>query len=79
MERKKQHLDMNRTTNLNRLNDNGMRISNPDIKQRRRKYLLMAALMLAGTMTAQAADYVLAYVNGNTTYYLARNLSLIHI
>ena len=38
-----------------------------------RKYLLMAALMLAGTLTANAADYVLAYVNGNTTYYLARN------
>ncbi len=35
--------------------------------------MLMAALMLAGTLTANAADYVLAYVNGNTTYYLARN------
>ncbi len=38
-----------------------------------RKYLLMAAMLLAGTLTAKAADYVLAYVNGNTTYYLARN------
>lgn len=69
---------MNRTTNLNRLNDNGMRISNPDIKQRRRKYLLMAALMLAGTLTAGAQNYVfynssVGYLNNNNNALGVKN------
>ena len=34
---------------------------------------LLTLLALLAALPAQAADYVLAYVNGNTTYYLARN------
>ena len=33
-----------------------------------RKYLLMAALMLAAVLPAQATDYVITYTTGNTTY-----------
>ena len=36
------------------------------------KFLFTLALLLAAA-GARAADYVLAYVNGGTTYYLARN------
>lgn len=38
-----------------------------------RKYLLMAALMLAAVLPAQATDYVITYTTGNTTYYLGMN------
>lgn len=37
-----------------------------------RNFIMMAALLLAA-LPAKAEDYVLAYVNGGTTYYLARN------
>ena len=37
------------------------------------KRLLLALAMIVIGLPSQAADYVLAYVNGNTTYYLARN------
>ena len=37
-----------------------------------RNFIMTAALLLAA-LPAKAEDYVLAYVNGNTTYYLARN------
>ena len=36
------------------------------------RFALFLALLL-GTIGAKADDYVLAYVNGSTTYYLARN------
>ena len=45
---------------------------NSNMKQRLTRIALIATLILAA-LPAQAADYVLAYVNGNTTYYLARN------
>ena len=35
--------------------------------------LLLAAALLFAVLPGRAADYVLAYVNGGTTYYLARN------
>lgn len=35
--------------------------------------MLLLSALLAASLPAQAADYVLAYVNGGTTYYLARN------
>lgn len=35
--------------------------------------LVILALLLGVATTSRAADYVLAYVNGSTTYYLARN------
>ena len=37
------------------------------------RFTLLFVVMMMGTVGAKAADYVLAYVNGNTTYYLARN------
>lgn len=37
-----------------------------------RNFIMTAALLLAA-LPAKAEDYVLAYVNGGTTYYLARN------
>ena len=37
-----------------------------------RNFIMTAALLLAA-LPAKAEEYVLAYVNGNTTYYLARN------
>ena len=37
------------------------------------RFSLFLALLLAGTLGVKAADYVLAYVNGGTTYYVARN------
>lgn len=41
--------------------------------KRMKKILLLVGLVLAAVLPAQAADYVLTYVNGGTTYYLARN------
>ena len=35
--------------------------------------MLLLSALLAASLPARAADYVLAYVNGTTTYYLARN------
>ena len=35
--------------------------------------VMLAAALLCAALPVRAADYVLAYVNGNTTYYLARN------
>lgn len=35
--------------------------------------MLLLSALLAASLSARAADYVLAYVNGGTTYYLARN------
>lgn len=43
-----------------------------DWRRLMRSFIMMAALLCAALPT-RAADYVLAYVNGNTTYYLARN------
>ena len=37
------------------------------------RHIAVLTLLLLGTVGAKAADYVLAYVNGSTTYYLARN------
>ena len=34
---------------------------------------ILILLLMMGSVGAKAADYVLAYVNGGTTYYLARN------
>ena len=38
-----------------------------------KRILLLVSMAVAAALPAQAADYVLAYVNGGTTYYLARN------
>ncbi len=38
-----------------------------------KRILLLVGMAVAAALPAQAADYVLAYVNGSTTYYLARN------
>ena len=35
--------------------------------------LMLALLMTAGVSGVKAADYVLTYTSGGTTYYLARN------
>lgn len=40
-----------------------------------KRILLLVGLAVAAALPARAADYVLAYVNGSTTYYLARNSS----
>ena len=78
---------MNRTTNFNRLNDNGlneMRIANPAIKQRRianpsqrtplLRQLAVLAVMLAAAITATAqTQYVFMRNNGNAYYYANNN------
>ena len=38
-----------------------------------RQVFILLALLMTGISGAKAADYVLAYVNGGTTYYFARN------
>lgn len=40
-----------------------------------KRILLLVGMAVAAALPARAADYVLAYVNGSTTYYLARNSS----
>lgn len=78
---------MNRTTNFNRLNDNGqneMRIANPAIKQRRiatapqrtplLRQLAVLAMMLIAAVTATAqTQYVFMRNNGNAYYYANNN------
>lgn len=42
-------------------------------RQMAAKVFMMLALLLMGVSGVKAADYVLTYTTGNTTYYLARN------
>lgn len=42
-------------------------------QKKTRRGLLLLGLMLAAVLPVHAADYVLTYVNGGTTYYLARS------
>ena len=42
-------------------------------RQMAAKVFMMLALLLMSVSGVKAANYVLTYVNGNTTYYLARN------
>lgn len=42
-------------------------------QKKTRRGLLLLGLMLAAVLPVRAADYVLTYVNGGTTYYLARS------
>ena len=59
---------------MKKLESHHTRVTN--IRSATRKHihrLLLLLFLLLGSVGAKAADYVLAYVNGNTTYYLARN------